>query len=163
MRIAPFVSQLMDIQEDWIDYNGHLNMAYYNVLFDQGVDEIWSRFGLGPDYRDTSGCTTFSAEFHVRYLRELHLGDQVRVSFQLLDMDEKRLHFYQEIHHADGWLSATGEGMALHIDQSGPHVAAMPPAILAKIAELHQTHSQLPVPEAVGRPMGIRRKTDNAQ
>ena len=102
-------------------------MAYYNVLFDRGVDQVWERLGFGPTIPPRhADCTTYTAEFHLRYLREIGLGDQVRASFQLLDHDDKRIHFYQELIHTDGWVSATGEGMMLHVDQSGPRVAPMP-------------------------------------
>lgn len=155
---GPFLSDPKEINPEWIDYNGHLNMAYYNVLFDRGVDEVWTALGFGPDYRQTRGFSTFSAEFHVCYLRELHLGDKVRVSFQLLAHDEKRFHFYQELIHEDGWVSATGEGLALHIDMSGPRVAPMPDDILANVAALARDHATLPRPERVGRQMGIPNK-----
>ncbi|MBR9844392.1 MAG: thioesterase [Rhodobacteraceae bacterium] len=152
---GPFLSDLMEIDPAWIDYNGHLNMAYYNVLFDRGVDEVWTALGFGPDYRQTRGFSTFSAEFHVCYLRELHLGAKLRASFQLLAHDDKRFHFYQELIHEDGWVSATGEGLALHIDMSGPRVAPMPPDILANVTTLASEHATLPRPDRVGRQMGI--------
>ena len=81
---APFVSSLMKVEPAWIDYNGHLNMAYYNVLFDRAVDEVFELLGCGADYV-SKGFSTFTAEVHVRYLRELKEGDPVRVTFQLLD------------------------------------------------------------------------------
>lgn len=158
MAVAPFLSSPMPVEADWIDYNGHLNMAYYNVLFDRGVDQVWAELGFGPEYRERTECTTFSAEFHVCYLREIHLGDAVTVSFQLLDHSDRAFHFYQELIHPDGWVSATGEGVGLHIDQSGPHVAPVPPEILRRLEEMHAAHAALPRPERVGRQMGIRRK-----
>ncbi|MCF3593603.1 thioesterase family protein [Rhodobacteraceae bacterium LMO-12] len=153
----PFLSQPMTLEPEWIDYNGHLNMAYYNVLLDRGVDGIWHEIGFGPDYSRERGLTTYSAEYHLRYLREIHLGDSVRASFQILDHDAKRIHFYQELIHSDGWVSAVGEGMMLHIDQSGPRVAPMPPDILARVEALAAKHRELPIPETVGKPIGIRR------
>jgi len=152
------LSSLMSIEPEWIDYNGHLNMAYYNVLFDRGLDEIWTRIGFGPDYAANSGFTTYSAECHIRYLREVHQGDQVRVRFHLLDYDEKRLHLYQELIHSDGWISATAEGLSLHIDMSGPRVAPMPANILANVRAIAEKHAALPKPANIGRPIGIRRK-----
>ncbi|MBO9477445.1 thioesterase family protein [Shimia sp. R11_0] len=157
---APFLSKPMAVEAQWLDYNGHLNMAFYNVLFDRGVDQAYAPLGLGPEYRDRTGHTTFSAEFHVCYIRELHLGDQVRASFQLLDHGPKSFHFYQELRHVDGWLAATGEGIGLHIDQSGPRVAAMPAEIQAQFNIMAQAHSGLPRPERVGRPMGLRKPLD---
>jgi acyl-CoA thioester hydrolase len=156
---TPFISTPMAVEEQWLDFNGHLNMAYYNVLFDRGVDQIFDQLGLNAGYRSATGNTTFSAEYHLCYIRELHLGDKVTASFQLLDHDEKSFHFYQELQHEDGWLSATGEGLGLHIDQSGPRVAAMPTEISARFDALAQAHSALPRPERVGRQMGIRRKS----
>jgi acyl-CoA thioester hydrolase len=45
---APFLSSLMQIEPQWIDYNGHLNMAYYNVMMDRAIDEMWLQLGIGP-------------------------------------------------------------------------------------------------------------------
>ena len=89
---APHVSPLMEIEKDWIDYNGHLNMAYYNVLFDRGCDVFFEEMGLGPHYIKERNLSFYTAEAHVRYVQELHLGDKVRVSMQIVDYDEKRIH-----------------------------------------------------------------------
>lgn len=155
---SSFLSSVMTVKPEWIDYNGHLNMAYYNVLFDTGVDEAYLDLGFGPEYAKTRGHTTFTAEFHVCYVRELHVGDRVRASFQLIDHDDKRFHTYQELRHEDGWLAATGEGLGLHIDMSGPRVAPFPPDIAERVAAMAAEHAALPRPERVGRAIGIRRK-----
>jgi acyl-CoA thioester hydrolase len=69
-------------------------MAYYNVLFDRAVDEVYELLGCGLAYLKESRHSCFTAEVHVRYLRELNAGDLVRVIFQLLDFDAKRLHYF---------------------------------------------------------------------
>ena len=102
---APFVSSVMRIEPQWIDYNGHLNVAYYNVLFDRAVDEVYELIGLGPAYLDRHKHSTMVAEAHVRYLRELKLEDPVRVIVQLLDYDAKRIHLFEELRHADRKLA----------------------------------------------------------
>lgn len=155
---SPIVSKILNIKEDWIDFNGHLNMAYYNVLFDLGVDEAFEKLGLGPEYARTRRLTTYSAEVHVCYVRELHLTDKVQTHFQLLDHDEKRLHMYQELRHVDGWLAATMEGVSLHIDMSGPKVCPFPTDILERVTALRAAHAQLEVPARAGRSISIRRK-----
>ena len=79
--------------------------------------------------------STFTAECHVRYLREIHLGDPVQVSVWLLGADEKRLHTFEELRHAtEGWLSATSENMTIHIDMNARKTAPFPPDIRARIA-----------------------------
>src|ERR1044072_3221169 len=86
---APFVSSVMTVEPQWIDYNGHLNMAYYNVLFDRAVDEAYELIGIGADDVNPARHSCFTAEVHVRYLRELVAGAPVRVTFQLLSHDAK--------------------------------------------------------------------------
>ncbi|MBN9257232.1 MULTISPECIES: thioesterase family protein [unclassified Mesorhizobium] len=156
---APFISAVMGIEKDWIDYNGHLNMAYYNVLFDRCSDEAFAALDMGPDYARNRRLTIYSAEVHVCYVQELHLDHKVRGSFQLIDHDEKRLRFYQEIRHVDGWLAATSEQLALHVDMSGPKVAPFPADVLARVEAMRAAHAQLPMPERAGRSIGIRRKS----
>ena len=156
MADIPFRSSTMTVRPEWIDYNGHMNMAYYAVIFDKAADQIYPQIGFGPDYQKT-GFTTYTAEFHICYLRELHLDDPVTVTLHLIDYDEKRFHTYQEIWHADGWCAATGEAMGLHVDQSGPRVAPMPPEILTRMKALHDAHKGLPRPARVGRQIGIPR------
>ncbi|MEL7133551.1 MAG: thioesterase family protein [Pseudomonadota bacterium] len=155
---APFQSTVMTVKPEWIDFNGHLNMAYYAVLFDMGADQMFEHFGFGPDYQARTGNTTYAAEFHVRYVRELHLNDPVIVKYHLVDHDEKRLHSFQEIRHTDGWLAATGETMTLHVDQSGPCVAPMPDDVLGRVAEVGRAHATLAKPEAVHARIGLKRR-----
>ncbi|MGB3502215.1 MAG: thioesterase family protein [Mesorhizobium sp.] len=158
MAAAPFVSSVMDIKPEWIDYNGHLNMAYYNVLFDRCADEAFELMGLGPDYARERRLTIYTAEVHVCYVQELHLEHKVKVSFQLLDHDDKRLRAYQEIRHVDGWLAATCEALSLHVDMSGPKVAPFPADIQALVEKMRAAHAGLPTPERAGRSIGIKRK-----
>ena len=149
---APFVSSVMRVEPDWIDYNGHLNMAYYNVLFDRAVDEAFELLGCGVDYAKARGHSTFTAEVHVRYLRELNANDPVRVTFQLLDYDAKRMHYFEQLFHAsEGFVSATSENMSLHVDMAARKTAAFPPDITACLAKMKAAHAKLPVPEAAGR------------
>ncbi|MDG1352805.1 MAG: thioesterase family protein [Sulfitobacter sp.] len=155
-----FRSAPLTVLPEWIDYNGHLNMAYYSVLMDQGADQSYPLLGFGPDYRDRTGCTTYVAEFHICYVRELHEGDRVICTFQLIDFDAKRFHLFQELWHEDGWLAATGEALTLHVDQSGemPKVAAMPEEIMTKLAAMKEAQKHLPLPERAGRKIGVPRK-----
>ena len=156
---APFASSLMRVEPQWIDYNGHLNMAYYNVLFDRAVDEAYELIGIGLDYLKTHGHPTFTAEAHVRYLRELKEGDPVRVTFQLLDYDTKRIHYFEQLLHAEeGWLSATSENMTLHVDMAAKKVAPFPETIMRSLAAMKATHAHLPRPDGAGRSIAMPAK-----
>src|SRR5215470_8178819 len=139
---APFLSSVMQIEPQWIDYNGHLNMAYYNVMMDRAIDQLWLHLGIGPSYMKERNGSTFTAECHVRYLREIHLGDPVAVRVWLLAADEKRLHTFEELHHAtEGWVSATSENITLHIDMTARKVAPFPADIRARIAAIAEVHA----------------------
>jgi acyl-CoA thioester hydrolase len=157
---APFVSSVMRVEPAWIDYNGHLNMAYYNLLFDRAVDEALELIGCGRDYVQNRRHSCFTAEVHVRYLRELNAGDPVRVTFQLIDYDAKRMHYFEQLFHAsEGWVSATSENMALHVDMAAKKTAAFPPEVATALARMKATHARLPVPEAVGRKIAMPSKS----
>jgi acyl-CoA thioester hydrolase len=153
---APFVSSIMQVEPGWIDYNGHLNMAYYNVLFDRAVDEVYELMGVGAAYVAQHGCSLFTAEVHIRHLRELHAGDPVRATVQLLGCDSKRLHYFEQLFHAsEGWLAATSENMALHVDMQSRKTTAFDPSIAARLTKLQAAHSLLPRPEAAGRSIAM--------
>lgn len=156
LQQVPFLTSVMQIEPQWIDYNGHLNMAYYNVLFDRAIDELWLQIGIGPEYMKTRGGSTFTAECHVRYLREIHLGDPVQVSILLVAADEKRMHTFEELRHAtEGWLSATSENMTLHMDMAARKTAPFPPDIRARIAALAEAHAGGPRPDGIGRKISM--------
>src|SRR5258708_29114673 len=105
LRPAPFLSSVMQIEPQWIDYNGHLNMAYYNVMFDRAIDELWLKLGIGPSYMKARNGSTFTAECHVPYLREIQLRDPVLISILPVGAYEKRLHTFESLRHAmHGWL-----------------------------------------------------------
>jgi acyl-CoA thioester hydrolase len=153
---APYVSSTMRIEPAWIDYNGHLNMAYYHVLFDRAVEEGFGVVGLGQDYMEERGASYFAAEVHVLYRRELKVHDEVRATLQLIDFDEKRLHFYMELRHAsEGWAAATCEQLALHVDMESRKVTPFPEDILRNLAVMKAAHARLARPEALGRVIAV--------
>ena len=157
---APFVSSTMRVEPSWIDYNGHMNMAYYHVLFDRAVDEGFGLVGLGQDYLEARNASYFVAEVHTLYMREVTLEDPVRVTLQLIDFDEKRLHYYMEVRQAaEGWVAAASENLSLHVDMGTRKVTPFPDDILTNLTVMKAAHSRLARPAALGRVIGIPGKT----
>jgi acyl-CoA thioester hydrolase len=157
---APLPCRVRQVEPQWIDHNGHLNMAYYNVMLDDAVGDLFRPIGFGPNYRKTRNCSTMTAECHVRYLREIKLGDPVQVFIRLLGADEKRMHLFEEMRHAtEGWLATTSENISLHIDMSVRRVAPFPPDIAERVQAVVQAHSVLPRPEGAGRSIGLPTKS----
>jgi acyl-CoA thioester hydrolase len=154
---APIVAPAESVRPEWIDHNGHLNMAYYNVLFDHGVDHMFELLGCGPDYVKTRNFSIFTAEVHLRYLRELKVGERVRATVQLLAHDERKLHIFQELHHEEGWVAASSEGLLLHVDLGGPRVVPFPADIAERLQSLQHCHDTLARPADAGRSMALGR------
>ena len=89
------------------------------------------------------------------------MNDRVRVTLQLVDFDEKRIHYYMEIRHAtEGWVAVTMEGLSLHVDMETRKVCPFPDDVAANLAVMKTTHSRLSKPSALGRSVGIPSKTE---
>jgi acyl-CoA thioester hydrolase len=141
-----------EVLPEWIDANGHMNLAYYVVLFDQATDLLYDLLGLGQAYRDATGNSTFTAETHTLYEREVRVGERVRVLPHLLGGDTKRLHYFHEMFHAEhGYRVAVQELMALHIDMSVRKVAPFPTDVHARIMQAVSARAGSALPMGVGR------------
>jgi len=156
---TPFVSSPMTVVPEWIDYNGHMNVAYYIVLFDRCIDELFSSLGVGPEYVKRENASTFTMEGHITYQRELAVNAPVKMTLRIVDYDQKRLHIYLEMFHdQEGFLSATWEQLTLHVDMNAKRASVFPDAVLEKIDQMYQAHSTLPPSTHIGRIIGIRKK-----
>ncbi len=145
------------IVPEWIDYNGHMNVAYYVLVFDRATDDFFDFMGLTTEYRAAAGASAFTAEMHVNYIREVKEGDEVFVTTQLLDYDAKRFHYFHRMYHAEqGYLAATSELLCLYVDMNLRRVTQMPPLIMDRLAEIKQSHVELPLPEQVGSVMRVK-------
>lgn len=156
---APLDIHRETVQPEWIDYNGHMNVAYYVLAFDHATDRFFDLIDLGADYVRRTNHSSFVLETHVTYQQEVKEGDPLRFTFQLVDADEKRLHYYFEMFHAEaGYRAATSEQLALHVDLGARRSAAFPSELGARIAAVRQAHAGLDCPEGVGRTIGLRRR-----
>ncbi len=156
---APFVGSIKRVEDQWIDYNGHFNMAYYGVLFDRTGDEAFDLVGLGADYVRRQNASFFTLEAHFTYARELAAGDSVRVTVQLLDYNSKRFHYVQEMFHAkEGWLACVMEAICMHVDFATKKSSPFPDEVRHKLAEMYAAHKDVKIPPQVGHRIGIVRK-----
>lgn len=146
------------VQPEWIDYNGHTNMAYYVVMFDKATDVLFDALGVGQAYRRDADHSMYALESHVTYARETKLGDRVRISAQLIDGDAKRFHFFLRMTMADGGEQvATFEMVVLHVAMANPKATPFPAAIQARLDAMLAAHRALPLPPEVGRKVGLKR------
>jgi acyl-CoA thioester hydrolase len=158
---APFERFEGEVLPEWIDYNGHMNLAYYTVLFDQATDLLFDELGLGIDYRRHTAQGTFVAETHNLYERELLLGARVRIATRILGGDDKRLHLGHEMFAvAGGHRAATQELMFLHVDLAARRVRPFPEELRRRIADCAAAHTRLPRPGWVGRRIEMPRASE---
>lgn len=153
---APFTGHMAVVCPEWIDENGHMNMAYYVVVFDGAIDHLWSALGLGEPYRQRTRHGTFAAEAHIHYRAELLEGDFVHVATQILAADNKRIHLAHEMRREDsGAVVAQQEAMLLHVSLVTRRVVPFLPEVAAMIAAGAEAHAVLPRPDWVGRRLAM--------
>jgi acyl-CoA thioester hydrolase len=146
------------VRPEWIDSNGHMNLAYYVVVFDLATDKLYATLGIGDAYREATGNSCFTAETHTLYEREVRLGERLRVHTWLLGADTKRLHYFHELFHADsGERSAAQELMALHIDMRVRRVAPFPDVQRAALADAVARYAPTQPPKGTGRRIAMPR------
>ena len=112
------------IKKEWTDYNNHMNMAYYVLVFDQIWEVILEKFKMGEQSAKTTNMSTMVVETHTTYNNEVKEGDEVEINLTFFDHDKKRLHFKMEmIEKSSKKLSATLEMLSLYIDLNKRKVA----------------------------------------
>ena len=149
------------VHPDWIDYNGHMNVAYYVLAFDHALDRVFDAMSVGAAYVRETNSSFFVLESHVNYVGEVKEGDPLRFDFQLIDHDAKRLHYFMRMYHArENYLAATLEQLTVHVDMGTRRSAPMGTATRVRFHALSERHRDLPRPAEVGRVMGIRRPRD---
>jgi acyl-CoA thioester hydrolase len=149
---------------EWIDVNGHMNVAYYVLAFDLGIDTLWSSFGITNEHIRENASSTFAVESHVLYRRELHEADPYIVTAQILAFDEKRIHQFQRMYHADsGFLAATAEWMNLHVDMDTRRVSPWPPDIFDAIRTVADGQRDWPYPADAGHTMRVSKPIVSAR
>lgn len=156
---APLEIHTETVRPEWIDYNGHMNVAYYVLAFDYATDAFLDYIGLDRDYKAKADVTTFVADMNVTYIQEVVEGDPLRFTTQLLEFDARKFRYFHSMYHAEkGYLAATNELLSLHIDLATRRVGAMGPEILQKLQEVMDSHKKLETPAGAGRVLGMRKR-----
>ena len=144
------------VKSEWIDANEHMNVDYYILAFDLAVDSLWEKFGITKDYVNVSNSSTFAVESHTIWQRELRVDDPYIITTQLLAYDEKRIHQFMRMYHAEhGFLAATTEWLNLHVDLSVRKVSPWPDVIRDKISAFAAWQGEWDWPPEAGKQMKI--------
>ena len=157
---APLDIHRSIVLPEWVDWNGHMNVAFYVLAFDQASGAFMRNMGLGRPYVDGKHGMTFVLETHVTYDREMKGGAPMRFTTQLLDRDAKRVHLFHEMYHAqEGYLAATNETIVMNIDFASRRSAAWPQQAGERLEAVWAAHRHLPKPAKAGRVMGLKKQS----
>ena len=131
------------IIKEWTDYNGHMNLSYYILIFDMGAEVILSKFKMGEHSAKATKKSTMVVETHTTYNQEVKEEDEVDVVLSHFDHDNKRLHYKLEMYDkAKDTLSATTEVLSLYIDLNIRKVAEIEKEKLIIMDEFINKHKE---------------------
>ncbi|MDC9720509.1 MAG: thioesterase family protein, partial [Gammaproteobacteria bacterium] len=142
--------------KDWIDYNGHLNDAYYLVIFTKATDALQNHLGLTLEHIKETGETLFTIETHMAYVQEIGLGEMVTITSQLLETDNKRLRIFHRMFNSNNELLATVEMLFLCYNLQAKRVTNFSEMMLTSLAKLQANQADLPWPDSAGKGIALK-------
>ncbi len=153
---APLNMHESAVRPNWVDYNGHMNEAAYLEAFGYASDVMFRYIGIDEAYR-AAGKSVYTVETHINYFKEVGTGEPLKITTQMLGVDEKRWHFFHHMYHGrTGDLLATTEQMLLHVDMKAAKACPFEPQVRAALDAIMEAHSGLGIPEQVGRQMAVK-------
>lgn len=152
---APIVTTDVRVLADWVDENGHMNVAYYLKAFDESLNAFYAAWGSTWGQLIAAGYSTFAAQTNLGYRQELLAGERFSIRTLLLAHDRKRIHLGMSLHKDDGTLAATCEMLLLFIDMGTRRVAAMPDVYFDALAAIKAAHDCLERPPGLGQPIQV--------
>ena len=149
------------VRRNWIDYNGHMGDFAYGIIFSDAATSFMDMIGVDETYRKGTGCTIYTLEVRIAYLKACHLDQKFHVLQQLIDLDGKRFHSYlRMVDDKTGQDLAVCEQLLMHMQQSPGQPSKSKPfplAVKEKLSWFRRQEQNLPIPEWIGGHIGIHR------
>lgn len=156
---APLELLETEVISDWTDYNGHMNVAYYVMIFDQAMDEFLNIYGLGKEYTLAGDGSVYALQNHIHYLREVAVGTCLGVNLQFMGIDAKRFHVFFRMRDLENdEVVSTSELLGIHVDLQSQRSARFPDDQRRQLDALLAEHSNLDKPELAGHRIGTSAK-----
>ena len=153
---APLRLHRTTVRPEWVDYNGHMSESCYLLVFGDSADAFFRLIGIDERYR-AAGHSLYTVQTHLHHRREAAEADPLACSLQLVDHDDRRLHIYHEMTHAEtGVLLAAAEQLLVHVDMTAGRSSPLPEVVLKGVSAVHQAHSGLTRSTLIGQPLVIR-------
>lgn len=147
------------VKEEWLDYNGHMNMGFYLVAFDfHATDPFYEWIGLGEDYID-GGMSVFTVSAKCDYFAEAFAGDEMAMTTRLVGHDHRRIHYAHTMYRleSDGTRTrvALNECIGINVDMEIRRSASFPPLIADRLTALAAHQADEALPREVGRSLSL--------
>ncbi|MHA1127698.1 MAG: thioesterase family protein [Alphaproteobacteria bacterium] len=156
---APNILPARQVPAEWIDYNGHMNVAYYTMAFDQAMDVFLEHeLGIGEAHAARVRQGPYALQANFQYLGEILEGESFTITVRLIDCDEKRMHLFVEMLNTNGDLAATGEHLLMNVDLVARRSIPYPDWAQKRMSDMLASHAKLEKPRQLGATIGIRRK-----
>jgi len=145
------------VRPEWVDYNSHMTDSRYLQVFGDATDALFRSVGVNDAYRK-SGRAMYTVESHVTYAAEAKSLEDLYVTTQLIDVDEKRVHLFHVLCRGrDDATVATCEQIYIHVDSAAGKVTPMDTEVRAMLEPIRAAHAKLPPPRQKGRYVGMPR------
>ena len=155
---APLIVGPWQVLPEWIDYNGHMNVAYYTMAFDQALDAVYEvHLGLGETFTKAARQGPYALQIQTHFLAEMHEGERFTGAFQLLDCDHKRMHCCHRMIGEDGREAAFFEAVFMNVDLNTRRSAPYPAWAQTRLERMKSDHAALERPARLSAPIGLRR------
>ena len=129
---SPYKTRNQKVLPEWIDYNGHMNVAYYTLAFDKALDFFFEDvLRIGPSFVEKNKEGPFALKASYNYFSELLEEEIFFVDISILDFDSKRVHLFGQMRKDKSLeLSAVFETVLMNMDLSARTVKQYPERVL---------------------------------
>ncbi len=154
-----FESPVEEVSEDWIDYNGHMNVAYYTFAFDRAIDFFLETIlRIGPTHVKNENQGPYSLQANYHYLQELKVGDRFSTRIFIIDADKKRIHLALEmISSSNRGKVAICETVLINVDLKLRKSTEYPEWAQKKIFKYKNACDGLALPKEIGKPITLKK------
>jgi len=156
---SPIRTSVQVVKPDWCDYNGHMNVAYYTLAFENAAFEVQEIIDFGERYVNEERRSLFTTKGSYTYLQELSVGAPLYIDYLVLDYAPKLFHVLMQMYHAeDGFMAAYTEQIMMHVDLDERRTIAFSEAKLQLIENYCRGHAGFERPRGLGEAVGIKKK-----
>ena len=156
---TPIILSEKIVLRDWIDYNGHMNVAFYTLAFDNSLDEfLENTLGIGETHASHNQQGPFVLQAHYHYLNEMNLDEKFNVRLLVVDCDEKRMHLCLDIFSVkQKKIIAVSETVLINVNLVIRRTEKYPTWALKRLVDLKNTHANSNFPSVLGKSIGLKK------